>query len=78
MSPEDSTDVVSYEVIDRVAWVRLNRPEYRNAQNSAMGCATCSTSVRIATRRKRTSLATYQAAAPGPNGLASSVGMDAQ
>jgi enoyl-CoA hydratase len=36
MSPEDSTDVVSYEVIDRVAWVRLNRPEYRNAQNSAM------------------------------------------
>jgi enoyl-CoA hydratase len=29
-------DVVSYEVIDRVAWVRLNRPEYRNAQNSAM------------------------------------------
>jgi enoyl-CoA hydratase len=30
------SDVVSYEVIDRVAWVRLNRPEYRNAQNSAM------------------------------------------
>jgi len=29
-------EVVSYEVIDRVAWVRLNRPEYRNAQNSAM------------------------------------------
>lgn len=29
-------DVVTYEVIDRVAWVRLNRPEYRNAQNSAM------------------------------------------
>jgi len=37
MSPADSTeDVVSYEVIDRVAWVRLNRPQYRNAQNSAM------------------------------------------
>ena len=36
MSAEDSTDVVSYEVIDRVAWVRLNRPEYRNAQNSAL------------------------------------------
>ncbi|HUQ00492.1 MAG TPA: enoyl-CoA hydratase [Aeromicrobium sp.] len=31
-----SEEVVSYEVIDRVAWVRLNRPEYRNAQNSAM------------------------------------------
>lgn len=29
-------EVVSYQVIDRVAWVRLNRPEYRNAQNSAM------------------------------------------
>ena len=37
MSPEESsTEVVTYEVIDRVAWVRLNRPEYRNAQNSAM------------------------------------------
>ncbi|GAB2466823.1 MULTISPECIES: enoyl-CoA hydratase [Streptomyces] len=29
-------DVVTYEVVDGVAWVRLNRPEYRNAQNSAM------------------------------------------
>jgi enoyl-CoA hydratase len=29
-------EVVSYEVIDGVAWVRLDRPEYRNAQNSAM------------------------------------------
>jgi enoyl-CoA hydratase len=29
-------DVVTYEVVDRVAWVRLNRPQYRNAQNSAM------------------------------------------
>ena len=33
---DNPDDVVSYEVIDRVAWVRLNRPEYRNAQNSAM------------------------------------------
>lgn len=32
----DEGEVVSYEVVDRVAWVRLNRPEYRNAQNSAM------------------------------------------
>lgn len=30
------SDVVEYEVTDGVAWVRLNRPEYRNAQNSAM------------------------------------------
>jgi enoyl-CoA hydratase len=29
-------EVVTYEVIGGVAWVRLNRPEYRNAQNSAM------------------------------------------
>jgi len=28
--------VVTYEVRDGVAWVTLNRPEYRNAQNSAM------------------------------------------
>ena len=27
-------DVVTYEVRDRVAIIRLNRPEYRNAQNS--------------------------------------------
>lgn len=31
-----TSETVSYEVIDGVAWVRLNRPEYRNAQNSAM------------------------------------------
>ncbi|UDY22273.1 enoyl-CoA hydratase [Nocardioides sp. Kera G14] len=30
------SEVVTYEVVDGVAWVRLNRPEYRNAQNSAM------------------------------------------
>lgn len=30
------TQVVTYEVRDRIAWVTLNRPEYRNAQNSAM------------------------------------------
>ncbi|MGZ4451975.1 MAG: enoyl-CoA hydratase [Nocardioides sp.] len=37
---EDVADVgaqvVTVEVRDRVAWVTLNRPEYRNAQNSAM------------------------------------------
>lgn len=33
---DQTADVVTYEVIDGVAWVRLNRPEYRNAQNSAM------------------------------------------
>ena len=32
----EAVDVVTYEVIDGVAWVRLNRPQYRNAQNSAM------------------------------------------
>lgn len=32
----EASDVVTYEVVDGVAWVRLNRPEYRNAQNSAM------------------------------------------
>jgi enoyl-CoA hydratase len=30
------TDVVTYEVTGTVARIRLNRPEYRNAQNSAM------------------------------------------
>jgi enoyl-CoA hydratase len=29
-------EVVTYEVVDGVAWVRLNRPAYRNAQNSVM------------------------------------------
>lgn len=32
----DEGDVVTYEVVDRVAHVRLNRPRYRNAQNSVM------------------------------------------
>ena len=32
----NESDVVTYEVRDGVAWVTLNRPEYRNAQNSAM------------------------------------------
>ncbi|MCA1982105.1 enoyl-CoA hydratase [Nocardioides nematodiphilus] len=40
MSQTDVADVgaqvVTVEVRDRVAWVTLNRPEYRNAQNSAM------------------------------------------
>jgi len=31
-----TTTPVTYEVRDRIAWVTLNRPEYRNAQNSAM------------------------------------------
>jgi enoyl-CoA hydratase len=30
------TDVVTYEVIDGVAVVTMNRPQYRNAQNSVM------------------------------------------
>ena len=29
-------DVVTYEVVDQVARITLNRPEYRNAQNSKM------------------------------------------
>jgi enoyl-CoA hydratase len=29
-------DVVAYEVSDGIAWVTLNRPQYANAQNSAM------------------------------------------
>jgi enoyl-CoA hydratase len=33
---DQTAEVVTYEVVDGVAWVRLNRPEYRNAQNSAM------------------------------------------
>lgn len=33
--PQES-DVVRYEVRDRVAIVTMNRPDYRNAQNSAM------------------------------------------
>ncbi len=32
----DEDEVVTYEVRDAVAMVTLNRPEYRNAQNSAM------------------------------------------
>ena len=32
----DEGDVVTYEVVDRVAHVRLNRPRYCNAQNSVM------------------------------------------
>jgi len=30
------TQPIAYEVVDRVARIRLNRPEYRNAQNSKM------------------------------------------
>jgi len=32
----DPDNPVAYEVKDRIAWVTLDRPEYRNAQNSAM------------------------------------------
>ncbi|GAB2860272.1 enoyl-CoA hydratase [Nocardioides pacificus] len=34
--PTDSPEVVTYDVEGAVARIRLNRPEYRNAQNSAM------------------------------------------
>ena len=33
---EHSTDAVTYEVTGSIARIRLNRPEYRNAQNSVM------------------------------------------
>ena len=33
---EPRKNVVTYEVVDQVARITLNRPEYRNAQNSAM------------------------------------------
>jgi enoyl-CoA hydratase len=33
---EAETNIVTYHVEDHVAWVRLNRPRYANAQNSAM------------------------------------------
>src|SRR5918997_2147568 len=32
----DEEEVVTYEVVDHIARITLNRPEYRNAQNSAM------------------------------------------
>jgi enoyl-CoA hydratase len=32
----DETDVVTYDVIDGIAVVTMNRPKYRNAQNSVM------------------------------------------
>ncbi len=34
--PSEEADVVTYEVVDQVARITLNRPEYRNAQNSKM------------------------------------------
>ncbi|MER2138450.1 MAG: enoyl-CoA hydratase-related protein, partial [Arthrobacter sp.] len=34
MQNDDAVEVVTYEVRETVAVVRLNRPEYRNAQNS--------------------------------------------
>ncbi|MEV0947568.1 enoyl-CoA hydratase [Rhodococcus sp. NPDC049939] len=36
MTVPDEGDVVTYEVRDGVAFVTLNRPDYRNAQNSVM------------------------------------------
>ncbi|MEV0335784.1 enoyl-CoA hydratase [Nocardia sp. NPDC050717] len=36
MSPETETEVVTYEVRGAVAVVTMNRPEFRNAQNSKM------------------------------------------
>lgn len=36
MANDDPEEVVTYEVLGSVAIVRLNRPEYRNAQNSKM------------------------------------------
>ncbi|AOW93533.1 enoyl-CoA hydratase [Rhodococcus sp. WMMA185] len=36
MTVPDEGDVVTYEVRDGIAFVTLNRPDYRNAQNSVM------------------------------------------
>jgi enoyl-CoA hydratase len=33
---DPATEAVAYEVVGSIARIRLNRPEYRNAQNSAM------------------------------------------
>ncbi len=32
----DEQDIVRYEVVDSVAWVMMNRPQYHNAQNGRM------------------------------------------
>ena len=32
----EERDIVRYEVVDSVAWVTMNRPEYHNAQNGRM------------------------------------------
>jgi feruloyl-CoA hydratase/lyase len=32
-TPRDEQDTVSFSVVDRIAWVRFNRPEKRNAQS---------------------------------------------
>lgn len=32
----DEQDIVRYEVVDSVAWVTMNRPQYHNAQNGRM------------------------------------------
>jgi len=43
---QDDLDVVTYRVIDSVAIVTMNRPRYRNAQNSAMTYALDSAFIR--------------------------------
>lgn len=32
----DEQDIVRYEVVDSVAWITMNRPQYHNAQNGRM------------------------------------------
>jgi enoyl-CoA hydratase len=34
--PLEERDIVTYEVVDGVAWVSMNRPKYNNAQNGQM------------------------------------------
>ena len=36
IEPLEERDIVTYEVVDGVAWVSMNRPKYNNAQNGQM------------------------------------------
>jgi trans-feruloyl-CoA hydratase/vanillin synthase len=36
MTDTATTDVVTYEIVDRIAWVKFNRPDKRNAQSPAL------------------------------------------
>ena len=36
MTDTATTDVVTYEIVDRIAWVKFNRPDKRNAQSPAV------------------------------------------